>query len=55
LGWPWGGRHPAKELLPYWIVQVAGGIVAAWVLVFIAGGNGVDPLAGLAANGYGAH
>ena len=51
-----GGRHSAKELLPYWIVQVAGGIVAAWVLVFIAGGNGVDPLAGgLAANGYGAH
>ena len=48
-----GGRHPAKEMLPYWIVQVLGGIVAAWVLVFIAGGNGSDPLAGgLAANGF---
>ena len=51
-----GGRHSAKELLPYWIVQVLGAIAAAWALVFIAGGNGVDPLAGgLAANGYGAH
>jgi aquaporin Z len=51
-----GGRHSAKELLPYWLVQVLGAIAAAWVLVFIAGGNGVDPLAGgLAANGYDAH
>src|SRR6202451_2111808 len=51
-----GGRHPAKEMLPYWIVQVLGGIIAAWVLVFIAGGNGSDPLAGgLAANGFGDH
>jgi aquaporin Z len=47
-----GGRHPAKEMLPYWVVQVLGGIAAAWILVFIAGGNGSDPLAGgLAANG----
>jgi aquaporin Z len=51
-----GGRHPAKEILPYWIAQVAGGIVAAAVLLFIASGNGTDPLAaGLAANGYGDH
>jgi aquaporin Z len=51
-----GGRHSAKELLPYWVVQVLGAITAAQVLVFIAGGNGLDPLAGgLAANGYGAH
>ena len=51
-----GGRHPGKELLPYWIVQVLGAISAAWVLVFIAGGNGTDPLAGgLAANGYAEH
>jgi aquaporin Z len=51
-----GGRHPAKEILPYWIVQVLGGIAAAWVLVIIAGGNGTDPLAGgLAANGFGEH
>jgi aquaporin Z len=51
-----GGRHPAKEILPYWIAQVAGGIIAAAVLVYIASGNGSDPLAaGLAANGYGDH
>jgi aquaporin Z len=51
-----GGRHPGKELVPYWIVQVLGAIVAAWVLVFIASGNGTDPLAGgLAANGFAEH
>jgi aquaporin Z len=51
-----GGRHPAKEIIPYWIAQVLGGIFAAWILVTIAGGNGSDPLAGgLAANGYGEH
>jgi aquaporin Z len=51
-----GGRHPAKEMLPYWIVQVLGAIVAAWALVFIASGNGSDPLSGgLAANGFGEH
>jgi aquaporin Z len=51
-----GGRHPAKEIVPYWVAQVLGGILAAWVLVIIAGGNGSDPLAGgLAANGFGEH
>jgi aquaporin Z len=56
LGLVVGGRHPAKEMLPYWIVQVLGGIAAARILVFIAGGNGIDPLAGgLAANGFGDH
>jgi aquaporin Z len=56
LGLVVGGRHPAKEMVPYWIVQVLGAIVAAWVLIVIAGGNGTDPLAGgLAANGFGDH
>jgi aquaporin Z len=41
-----GGRHKPKEMLPYWLVQVLGGIAAAWILVLIAGGNGSDPLAG---------
>jgi aquaporin Z len=51
-----GGRHPAGEILPYWIVQVLGGVAAAWVLLLIAGGNGSDALAGgLAANGYAEH
>jgi aquaporin Z len=51
-----GGRHPAREIIPYWVAQVLGGIFAAWILVIIAGGNGSDPIAaGLAANGYGEH
>src|ERR1700761_2260307 len=51
-----GGRHPARELLPYWIAQVLGGIAAAGLLLFIASGNGSDPIAaGLAANGVGEH
>jgi aquaporin Z len=56
LGLVLGGRHTAKDLVPYWIVQVLGAIAAAKVLIIIAGGNGVDPLAGgLAANGFGDH
>jgi aquaporin Z len=51
-----GGRHPAREIIPYWIAQVLGGIAAAGLLVFIASGNGHDPIAaGLAANGVGEH
>jgi aquaporin Z len=56
LGLVVGGRHPAKEILPYWVAQVLGAIAAARVLIFIAAGNGIDPLAGgLAANGFGEH
>ena len=43
LGLVVGGRHPAKEMLPYWIVQVLGGIAAAWILVFIAGATAPIP------------
>jgi len=51
-----GGRHPGREILPYWIAQVLGGIVAAGLLLFIASGNGSDPIAaGLAANGVADH
>lgn len=51
-----GGRHPGGEILPYWVAQVLGGIAAAGLLVFIASGNGSDPIAaGLAANGVGVH
>jgi aquaporin Z len=51
-----GGRHPGREILPYWIAQVLGGIVAAGLLLFIASGNGSDPTAaGLAANGVAEH
>jgi aquaporin Z len=51
-----GGRFPAKELLPYIVSQVLGGIVAGGTLYLIASGKaGFDVSAGFASNGYGAH
>lgn len=55
LGLMAGGRFPAREVIPYWIAQVAAAIVAAAILLFIASGSpGFDLAAnGLAQNGYG--
>ncbi len=51
-----GGRFSAKDLLPYIVAQVLGGIVAGGVLYVIASGQaGFDASAGFASNGYGAH
>jgi aquaporin Z len=51
-----GGRIPAKDLLPYIVAQVIGGIVAGGVLYLIASGKaGFDVSAGFASNGYGEH
>ncbi|MCI0400819.1 MAG: aquaporin Z [Gammaproteobacteria bacterium] len=51
-----GGRFSAADLVPYIIVQVAGAIVAAGVLYFIASGKvGFELSSGLASNGYGEH
>ncbi len=53
LGLMMGGRFDAKELLPYWVAQVAGAIIAAFVLYVIASGApGFQP-GGFASNGYG--
>ncbi|MGR8922117.1 MAG: aquaporin Z [Gammaproteobacteria bacterium] len=56
LGLAVGGRFKGAELLPYWVAQVLGAIVAAAVLVVIASGQaGFDVSAGLASNGFGEH
>ncbi|HEY1630204.1 MAG TPA: aquaporin Z [Rhizomicrobium sp.] len=56
LGLFTAGRFPGKDVLPYWIVQVAGAVAAGAVLYGIASGaTGFDASAGFASNGYGTH
>ena len=57
LGLVVGGRFKSSELVPYVIAQVAGAVIAAAVLYFIASGQtGFDLMAsGLASNGYADH
>ena len=51
-----GGRFAAKDIVPYWIAQVVGGIAAAAVLYLIASGKADFSLAGgFASNGYAEH
>ena len=49
-----GGRFSTKELLPYIVAQILGGIAAAFVLYIIVTGNG-STIGNFAANGYGDH
>jgi len=51
------GRMPAKDVVPYWIAQIIGGLAAGAVLYCIATGKpGFDAAAsGFASNGYGDH
>lgn len=51
-----GGRFPAKDLLPYIVAQVVGGIAAGGILYVIASGNPMfNVAAGFASNGFGEH
>lgn len=47
-----GGRFDAKDIAPYIIAQVIGGVVGASVLYVIATGNG-NAIGNFAANGFG--
>ncbi|END2487083.1 TPA: aquaporin Z [Vibrio vulnificus] len=52
-----GGRFEAKEIVPYILAQVIGGVIAGGVLYTIASGQmGFDAeSSGFASNGYGEH
>ena len=49
------GRLPHREILPYIIAQLVGGILAAFLLWCIAGGKAGFAVGGFASNGYEAH
>jgi aquaporin Z len=50
-----GGRFDKKELLPYIVSQVLGGIAGAGILYLIASGKAGFEVGGFASNGYGEH
>ena len=51
-----GGRFPSKELFPYIIAQVLGGIAGAGILYLIASGQaGFSTAGGFASNGFAEH
>jgi aquaporin Z len=50
-----GGRHPAKEALPYIVAQTVGAAAAAGTLYVIATGKAGAEIGGFAANGFGEH
>ncbi len=50
-----GGRFDKKDLVPYIIAQVLGGIAGAGILYLIATGKSGAEIGGFAANGFGEH
>jgi aquaporin Z len=56
IGLTAGGRFPARDVLPYVVSQVVGGVLGAAVLYAIAKGTPTfDVAGGFASNGYGDH
>jgi len=53
LGLTISGRFAAKDLIPYWIAQLIGGIIAAALLYLIASGKDGFTAGNFASNGYG--
>jgi len=53
LGLAVAGRFSWAELVPYWVVQVVGGLAAAAILYLIASGTPDFVAGGFASNGYG--
>ena len=53
LGLAVAGRFDWKELIPYWVAQVVGAIVAGAVLYTIASGKAGFVAGGFASNGFG--
>ncbi|ROT97596.1 aquaporin Z [Altererythrobacter sp. FM1] len=53
LGLAVAGRFAWKDLIPYWIAQVIGAVIAAAVLFAIASGKAGWEAGGFASNGYG--
>ncbi|WP_300023595.1 aquaporin Z [uncultured Maribacter sp.] len=50
-----GGRFEGKDVFPYIIAQIMGGIAGAAILFLIASGKSDFVLGGFASNGYGEH
>ncbi|MDO6471062.1 aquaporin Z [Maribacter sp. 1_MG-2023] len=50
-----GGRFDGKDVLPYIVAQVLGGIAGAAILFLIASGKSDYVLGGFASNGFGEH
>ena len=54
LGLVAAGRFETKQVIPYWIAQVVGGVLSALFFAFILSSKGALP-DGFASNGYGEH